>query len=148
MNYHIKIIKKTIIDNVRMRSPFKFLLTVPGIGTILALTIMLEVGDISRFAKVGHFSSYCRCVSSTHISNGKTKGKGNRKNGNKYLAWAFIEAANYARRYNVGLNKFYQKKMNSRNKIVATKALSNKLARACYYVMKDQIPFKEELLIS
>ena len=39
-----------------------YLLTVPGIGDILTLTIMLEVGDINRFAKVRDYSSYCRCV--------------------------------------------------------------------------------------
>ena len=54
---------------------------------------MLAVGDISRFAKVGNFASYCRCVSSQRLSDGKSKGHGNRKNGNRYLSWAFVEAA-------------------------------------------------------
>ena len=144
----IKPIEKTVKNSIKLHKSFECLLSVPGIGIILALTIMLEVGDINRFAKVGNFSSYCRCVSSTRTSNGKSKGKGNSKNGNRYLAWAFVEAANFARRYNAYFNKFYQKKVSKRNKIVATKALSNKLARACYYVMKDQVQFKEELLIS
>ena len=148
LNSQIKPIEKTVKNSIKLRKSFECLLSVPGIGIILALTIMLEVGDINRFAKVGNFSSYCRCVSSTRTSNGKSKGKGNSKNGNRYLAWAFVEAANFARRYNVYFNKFYQKKASRRNQIVATKALSNKLARACYYVMKDQVPFKEELLIS
>ena len=60
---------------------------------------MLEVGDIDRFPTVGDYSSYCRCVKSERFSNGKKKGNGNRKNGNKYLAWAYIEAANFAIRY-------------------------------------------------
>ena len=70
--------------------------SIDGIGLILALTIMLETGDISRFNKVGHYASYCRCVSGARYSNGKKKSKTNTKNGNKYLAWAFIEAANFA----------------------------------------------------
>ncbi|MBN1226586.1 MAG: IS110 family transposase, partial [Deltaproteobacteria bacterium] len=144
----IKPIEKAVKDSIKLRKPFECLLSVPGIGNILALTIMLEVGDINRFPKAGNFSSYCRCVSSTRTSNGKSKGKGNSKNGNRYLAWAFIEAAHFARRHNTYFNKFYQKKAAKRNKIVATKALSNKLARACYHVMKNQVPFKEELLIS
>jgi len=69
---------------------------VPGIGQILALTIMLETGDIKRFSTVGDYASYCRCVGSQKLSNGKKKGSGNTKNGNKYLAWAFVEAANFA----------------------------------------------------
>ena len=62
----------------------------PGIGNIPGLTIMLEVGDIKRFPKVGNYSSYCRCVKSDRLSNKKKKGEGNRKNGNKYLAWAYV----------------------------------------------------------
>ena len=144
----IKTIEKTVIRSMKLRKEFECLLTVPGIGNILALTIMLEVGDINRFAKVGNFSSYCRCVSSLRSSNGKSKGKGNSKNGNRYLAWAFVEAANFAKRYNAYFNTFYQKKAAKRNGVVAIKALSNKISRACYYVMKDQVPFKEELLAS
>jgi hypothetical protein len=55
--------------------------TIPGVGNILAPTIMLEVGDINRFAKVGNYSSSCRCVKSQKLSNGKKKGESNRKNG-------------------------------------------------------------------
>jgi transposase len=146
LDQQIRIIEKSVKSAIALRKEFECLLTVTGIGDILALTIMLEVGDIRRFEKVGNFSSYCRCVSSTRTSNGKNKGKGNSKNGNRYLAWAFIEAANIARRYNVRLNQFYQRKATKKNGIVATKALSNKLARACYYVMRDQVPFKEEML--
>ncbi|MFM0631964.1 transposase [Paraburkholderia xenovorans] len=59
---------------------------------------MLERGAISRFASVGQLSSYCRCVDRRRISNGRKKGEGNTKNGNRYLAWAFIEAAGGALR--------------------------------------------------
>jgi transposase len=65
---------------------FKLLKTTPGIGPILGMTIMLETGSIARFSDAGHYASYCRCVKSEKISNGKRKGSGNRKNGNKYLA--------------------------------------------------------------
>ena len=146
LSFHIKEIEKAVKDKIKIRKPFVYLRTVSGIGDILALTIILEVGDISRFAKVGNFSSYCRCVSSKRISNGKTKGKGNTKNGNRYLAWAFIEAAHFARVHNVRVNRYYQRKAAKTNNIVATKALSNKLARASYYVMRDQVAFKEEAL--
>ena len=88
----IEILEKTVQDRVKLRPQFSFLKTVPGIGPILALTIMLETGEIERFAGVGNYASYCRCVGSKKISNGKRKGSGNTKNGNKYLAWAFVEA--------------------------------------------------------
>lgn len=139
-------IERQVLQQSRLRPEFKLLLTVVGIGKILALTIMLETGDIGRFAKVGNFASYCRCVDSKRTSNGKKKGEGNVKNGNKYLAWAFIEAANFARRYSPRINRFYQRKLAKTNNPVATKAIAHKLARACYYVMRDQVPFDEEKL--
>lgn len=144
LGHHIKNIEKAVKKRVKLRDAFKPLLTVPGIGDILALTIMLEVGDISRFPKVGDFSSYSRCVSSNRFSAGKRKGKGNAKNGNRYLSWAFIEAVHFARRSSPKLNKYYKKKAAKTNEIVATKALSNKLARACYYILRDQVPFRED----
>jgi transposase len=144
--HHIKSIEKAVRKRVKLRKSFEYLLTVPGIGEILALTIMLEVGDIARFARVGNFSSYARCVASQRLSDGKKKGQGNRKNGNRYRAWAFVEASHHARRYNERLRSYYQRKCAKRNQAVATKAVCNKLARACYYIIRDHVPFREEAL--
>ena len=134
-------IETAVLQQARVRPEFRKLLSVSGIGEILGLTIMLESGDMSRFEKVGNFSSYARCVKSERFSNGKKKGEGNRKNGNKYLAWAFIEAANFAIRYNDKIKAFYPKKKAKTNGIIATKAVANKLARACYHILKDQVSF-------
>src|SRR6266487_2185179 len=137
----IEILEKTVQDRVKLRPQFRFLKTVPGIGPILALTIMLETGEIERFASVGNYASYCRCVGSRKISNGKRKGSGNTKNGNKYLAWAFVEAANFAIRFSSRIKSFYQKKKSKSHAIVAIKAVAHKLCRACYYIIKDQVVF-------
>jgi len=107
---------------------------------------MLEVGDINRFPKVSNYSSYCRCVKSTRYSNNKKKGQNNKKNGNKYLAWAYVEAANFAIRFSKEAQRFYHKKKSQTNSIVAIKALGNKLSRASYYIMRDQVPYDEEKL--
>jgi len=79
------------------------------------LTIMLETGDIKWFDKAGNYASYCRCISGARYSNGKKKGKTNSKNGNKYLAWAFTEAAGFAIRYNKTVKAYYQRKMAKTN---------------------------------
>ncbi len=141
----IRQLEKAIKNKIKLEKEFQYLMTVPGIGTILAMTIMLEVGDINRFAKVGNFASYSRCVSSQRLSDGKSKGSGNRKNGNRYLSWAFIEAAHLSRRYNERFKSYYNRKIAQANTSLATKALSNKLARICYYIMKNQVPFKEKM---
>jgi len=143
-----KQIERRVEKKLKLKSEFQNLTTINGIGPILAFTIMLEVGDISRFKTVGDFSSYCRCVSSQRTSNNKVKGKGNKKNGNKYLEWAFVEAANFIKRFNTNAQRFYQKKEAKTNAIVATKALAHKIARASYYIIRDNVPFDDEKLFN
>ncbi len=137
----IKEVEKAVVKVARLKEEYKMLMTVPGIGKILALTIMLETGPIDRFAKVGNYVSYCRCVNSKWFSNGKAKGKGNRKNGNKYLSWAYLEAANFATWHHDYAKRYYQKKTAKTNNFVAIKAIAHKLSRACYYIMQDQKEF-------
>jgi len=137
----IETLEKRLQERVRLRQDYRLLKSVPGIGQTLATTIMLETGTVARFAQVGNFSSYCRCVDSIRKSNGKKKGEGNAKNGNKYLAWAFVEAANFAVRFCPEAKRFYERKKRKTNGIVATKALAHKLARACYHMLREQKPF-------
>jgi transposase len=137
----VELLEQTVTQRVKLRPQFSFLKTVPGIGEILALTIMLETGDIGRFPSVGNYASYCRCVGSQKISNGKKKGQGNTKNGNKYLAWAFVEAAHFAIQYNSKIKSYSQRKKAKTKAVVAIKAVAHKLCRACYYIMRDRVAF-------
>jgi transposase len=146
LTQQIHIIEKSVERRVLLKKPYQHLLTIPGVGKILGLTIMLETGPIKRFAKVGNYVSYCRKVTSKWTSNGKAKGKGNKKNGNKYLAWAFSEAAELARRFDENTRAYYRKKMQKTNFMIAHNALAHKLARAAYYIMRDQVPFMPEKL--
>ena len=120
---------------------YELLQSVKGIGPILAQTILLETGDIRRFASVGDYASYCRLVDSTKVSNGKAKGKGNVKNGNKYLSWAYSEAAHFTIRFNPEIQRYYQRKASKTKIPVAYKTVAHKLSRACYHIMRDQVPF-------
>jgi len=144
----IKNIENTIVQKISLKESYRYLLTLPGVGKVLSLTIMLETGPVSRFKKVGNYVSYCRKVSSKWTSNDKAKGKGNEKNGNKYLAWAYSEAAEFARRYDQEARAYYNRKSQKTNFMIARAALAHKLARAGYYVMKDQVPFRPEKLFA
>ncbi len=137
----IKELESLILTQTKLKPDFEELKNIDGIGDILTLTIMLETGDIKRFNKVGQYASYCRCVSGARYSNGKKKGKTNSKNANKYLAWAFVEAANYAIRYNETIKRYYQRKLAKSNRTVAIKTIAHKLARACFYVLRDKVAF-------
>jgi transposase len=137
----IGLIERSLKQRLKLGDEFVNLTSIDGIGLTLALTIMLETGEIARFQRVGQYASYCRCVSGARYSNGKRKGKTNSKNGNKYLAWAFVEAANFAIRYNDTVKRYYQRKLAKTNVIVARKTVAHKLARACFYVLRDQVEF-------
>jgi transposase len=134
-------LEKAVLKKARLREEFKLLLTVWGIGEILGLTIMYEVGDIGRFAKAGNFASYARCVEAKRLSNGKKKADNNAKNGNRYLAWAFVEAAHFAVRYYPAARSYYDRKLAKTNVAVASKSVAHKLARAVFHVLRDQQPF-------
>jgi transposase len=144
LSAQIDLLEKRLQERVRARAEYEILTSAPGIGKVLATTILLETGPIERFAAAGNFASYARCVDSVHTSNGKKKGEGNTKNGNKYLAWAFVEAANFALRYNPEAKRFYDRKKSKTNNVVAIKALAHKLARACFHMMKEKKPFDAE----
>lgn len=137
----IQQIEKELKETLCLSDEYQRLTDIDGVGLILALTIMLESGDMKRFETVGDYSSYCRCISGAKFSNGKKKGNTNSKNGNKFLAWAFIEAANFAIRYNDIVKKYFQRKMAKTNRVIAIKTVANKLARACFYVLRDNTPF-------
>lgn len=146
LNQKIETLEKTVIQKLDANPLYNSLLSINGIGPILAMTVSLEIGCLDRFPRVGNFSSYARCVTSKRLSNGKKKGTNNRKNGNKYLSWAFVEAAHSIIRYDKAAHRFYQRKRQQSNGALATKALAHKLARAAYFVMRDQQPYNGELL--
>ncbi|HEX9047233.1 MAG TPA: IS110 family transposase [Verrucomicrobiae bacterium] len=134
-------IEKTVLASAREIPLYDKLLTIPGIGKILGMTITMEVGDIKRFPSDGDFASYCRMVDARRLSNGKCKADNNQKCGNKYLSWAFVEAANFARRYDEACRRWYDRKAAKTSKVLATKALGCKLAKAAWHVMSQQCDY-------
>ena len=135
---HIKKrIKATTINNKYYRALNK----VPGIGNILSMTILLETGEIERFKTAQNYASYCRMVNSIRESNGKKKGENNRKNGNRYLSWAYMEAAIFAIRSYPKVQKYYQRKMSKTNRILALKTVAHKISCGCYFVLRDGVSF-------
>jgi len=134
-----------VLCKAKLQRPFQILNSTPGIGKIFGLTIMLEVGDISRFAAAGNYASYCRCVKSIKTSNNKKKGQGNRKNGNKYLSWAYVEAAHLIIRFCPEANRFYQRKMAKANGAVATKALATSWPGHTFTCSGIRLTLKERL---
>lgn len=132
--------ERCVLEHQLDRPGLALLKTAPGIGKILGLTALLETGPITRFPDVGDYASYCRMVDSVRLSNGKKKGQGNRKCGNRFLCWAYIEAAHHALRHEP-IRVWYQRKLAKSNLVKARKAVAHKLARGCYHVLREREPF-------
>ncbi|MGR9117505.1 MAG: IS110 family transposase [Gammaproteobacteria bacterium] len=141
ISHEIAQLEQRIMAEIKPRDSYGIITSMTGVGPILGTTIVLETGDIGRFEQVGHYASYCRCVKSEKTSNGKKKGEGNAKSGNKYLSWAFSEAAHFAVRYEPLAKRFYERKRRKNNGIVAIRSVAHKLARAAYYMLRDQTRF-------
>ena len=141
LKLQIEAIEGFVLESFQDSELYALITTTPGIGKILGMTILLETGPIERFAQVGNYSSYARCVPTDRISNGKSKGKGNAKNGNRYLAMAFVEAAHYATIWDPTIKRYYQRKCKKKPVMVAKKTVANKLTRACYHMLKDGTAF-------
>ena len=146
INVQIARLETLVLQRAVLREDFRILRSIPGVGKVLGLLIMYETGEIGRFPSAGNYASYCRCVPATRTSNSKNKGAGNRKNGNPYLSWAFSEAAHFARRYQPEAQRFYDRKAARTKPIVAARALAHKLAKATYFMLRDQVSYDTNLL--
>jgi transposase len=115
--------------------------SVPGIGQVLALTILYEIDQIARFDQVQNFLSYGRLVVCAHASAGKIHGTGGRKIGNAHLKWAFSEAAVLFLRDNEKAKRLVEKLEKKHGKGKALSILARRLATAVYYMLKRKEPF-------
>lgn len=126
---------------------YRLLRTVPGIGKILALTILYETIDIKRFPSQKNYLSYSRIVHGTNESGGKDFGYKGRKMGNPYLKWAFMQAALLCRRADSKLNSYYEKLKRKKGKHVANAIMAAKIARAVYFMLDRKTGYSNDMLI-
>lgn len=115
--------------------------SIPGVGKVLSLTILYEVGDISRFDRVQQFASYCRLVKPQRSSAGKLQGHAHSKIGNPHLKWAFSEAATTFIRYCPEGRRLYERLARKHGKGKALSVLAHKLGRATYFMLRRQQTF-------
>jgi transposase len=127
---------------------FHRLRSVPGIGKVLALTILYEVHDITRFDRVQEFASYARLIKCTKESGGKKLGTGGAKMGNVHLKWAFSEAAVTFLRHNSAGKKIMARLEKTHGQGKALSILAHKIGRAVYYMLSRGTVFSMEKFLA
>ena len=116
----------------------KLLQSIKVCGRILSSVIASELGEnLDRFPSAKHFVSYSRLAPTSKLSNGKSKGESNAKNGNAYLSWAFTELANLVVRFNPEAKAFYDRTFRRvKLRVKAIRILAAKLARAIFKMLE------------
>jgi len=130
------------------RNAFDILQTTPGIGDIIALTILYEMHKIERFASVQQFSSYCRVVKCEKTSDGKPTGRGNQKIGNPYLKWAFNQIILRAQNDSALIKRYYNRLVSKHGSRKAMNLIGHKFAIAVYYMLKNGKAFDERRFLN
>lgn len=118
--------------------------SIPGVGRILGLVMLYEIEDIGRFPRVQDFVSYCRLVKPAKQSNGKNYGHSGKKIGNAHLRWAFGEAVVLMLKGNKSAQQMLQKLASRHGKGKALAILAHRLGRAVYFMLKNQVPFRQD----
>lgn len=129
--------------NANQSSLTSYAIRIPRCGHVLAAVVATEIGSMERFAGAADFVSYCRLCSTSKLSNGKSKGLGNAKNGNAYLSWAFTEIAQHALK-NKAIRAVFDRLLKKYHglRVKAIRTLATKIVRAAYYVLKNEKPFE------
>ena len=129
------------------RTTHNLLLTVPGIGDMMSLVILYEIGDINRFESPQNFSSYSRIVNCERESGGKKYRGGNQKIGNPFLKWAIGEIIIHAPRTSPLIKNYYDRLINRYGKKKAKSLVTHKFGVAIYYMLKNKQGFDEKRFI-
>lgn len=137
----IKDLEKSLHPKLIPNPDIQRLLSIPGIGKIVAFTIYLEIDGIERFSDVNKFYSYCRLVPGANNSNKRNKHKSGNKDGNRYLKLAFSEASAKAVQYYKEIRQFHQSKARKKHVSIAWTLVSKELAKICYYTLVNKTEY-------
>src|SRR5258706_151480 len=149
MVYRLSVSKwyKTILVLAQTEQSYELLLKLPGVGQIIALTILYEVGELTRFANVKVFSSYCRVPGIAQSGNVSRRGRAS-KQGNHYLKAAFSQAAVHAVRCYPKVRRYYERQLKRHQgrgrQMICYNIIAHKLAQAAFHVLKEQTENREE----
>ena len=150
LNTQIRNVENYLTQQARLElpQPYYQLLSIPGVGRVLALVLLYEIGDMSRFSSVGNFLSYCRLVAPRHESNGKLYGSPGRKQGNAHLKWAFSEVAAMLMRRS-GETQIYVARLEKKHgKKKALSILASRIGRVVYQMLKRGEAFELKRFIN
>jgi len=133
---------KALKENMLIRQRVQRLMSIQGVGEVLALTWVLEIGEVSRFSSSRQAISYCGLCSAQHESAGREHRGPISKKRNKHLQAMLIEAAKLAPRWNDELAFLHEKELARGNCNRATLAVARKLVKYLLAVDRRESDFE------
>lgn len=147
LNTMIARLEREIRKDSKTDPSIELLRTVPGIGLILSYVVNAEIGNIDRFLSSAKLASYTGIIPSLHQSGMKCYSGHITRHGNKYLRWAFVEAAHIAIRQDLYLKNVYLKIRAKKGSQVAIVAVAHKLLTYTYQVLKNKEAYKYKVIM-
>lgn len=148
LSEQIRQFEKRLEELVDVTPEMQLLETLPGVGVILAATIALEIGEIGRFLSAERLASYSGTTPRVHSSGGRTRYGRTRPDVNRYLKWAFAEAANSttvnSRRFpERHVSQLYTRLRARKGHAKAVGAVARHLAEAAFHVLSRQQAYRD-----
>jgi transposase len=143
LDKEIALVEQQALNNVEQtrKEDLDLLMTIPGVGRIIALTILNETDTLARFRKRQDYASYCRLAKPQHTSNGKCVGISNAKCGNPTLKWAYMEIITNATAHVPQIRVIHEQLLAKFHPLKARAILANNFCSAVYYMLKNKKPF-------
>lgn len=135
---------KKIAEISMDREETRLIMTLPGIGHILAVTILAEIVDIKRFPSAEKLVSYAGLAPARHNSAGIERSGGITKRGSSWLRTAMVEAAFTAIRFDPRLKAIYERIANRRGPMKARVAVARRMLEAIWHMLDKNEPYKWE----
>jgi transposase len=144
----VKRLEERLKDLVELTEEMQWLLSMPGVGAILAATIALEIGEVQRFPSAMHLASYSGTTPRVHASGGKVRYGSLRSDVNRYLKWAFAEAANSVAVNRVRcpdrhVSRLYCRLRARKGHPKAIGAVARHLAEAAFHVLRKKQIYRD-----
>ncbi len=151
LNLQIQAFEQRLQNLVEVTPAMELLKTLPGVGVILAATIQLEIGEIGRFPSAEHLAAYAGTTPRVHSSGGHTRYGRTRPDVNRYLKWAFAEAANsvavnHTRCPDRHVSRLYRHLHERKGHSKAVGAVARHLAEAAFHVLSRQQAYRDPTL--
>jgi transposase len=144
----VRQLEQRLEELVEVSEPMQWLLSLPGVGVILAATIALEIGEVERFPSAMHLASYAGTTPRVHASGGKVRYGTLRADVNRYLKWAFAEAGNsvavnHRRCPERHVSQLYRRLRQRKGHAKAIGAVARHLAEAAFHVLRGKQMYRD-----